>query len=55
MYKMFEEKRMIIGSKQFNKMKAQQYGKWYLQPADFNKKVKKISKKVEELNKTIDL
>lgn len=42
-------------AKDVYKMKVQSYGKWYLKPDDFNKKVIKINKKIDSLNKAIGL
>lgn len=51
----FEEKKRIINSREVNRLKEANYGKWYLKPDDFNKKVVKLTKKIGNLNKALGL
>lgn len=51
----FDGKQRIISSREINRMKVQSYGKWYLKPDDFNKKVGKLSKKLDGLNKALGI
>eukprot|EP00347_Sterkiella_histriomuscorum_P011797 403371062 len=47
----FEEKKTILTNKEVNRLKEQNYGKWYLKPDDFNVKINKLNKKFENLNR----
>lgn len=51
----FEQKRKILNSREVNRLKEQNYGKWYLRPNDFNKKIVKLNKKFESLNRALGL
>lgn len=51
----FEDKKRIVSEKEINRMKEHSYGKWYLKPNDFNKKVNKLNKKINSLNKAFGI
>jgi hypothetical protein len=48
-----EAKEELIPEKEVNRLKVQNYGKWYLDPSDYNKKVHKIDSNVKRLNAAI--
>lgn len=41
-----EQKR--FGDKEMRRLKKENYGKWFLQPKDFNYKVKKLNRTLEK-------
>jgi hypothetical protein len=38
------DKERIVTSKQMNRLKVENYGKWFIKPEEFNKKVIKLNK-----------
>ncbi|CDW72453.1 UNKNOWN [Stylonychia lemnae] len=51
----FQDKMRIISSREINRLKEQNYGKWYINPNDFNKKIVKLNKKFQNLNKALGI
>ena len=48
-----ERQKRLITSRDANRMKIRNYGKWYLKPDEFNLKVSKINKNLERLNQAL--
>ena len=49
----FEDKKRLISSREMNRIKEHSYGKWYLRPEEFNKKVVKLNSQFTRLKKTL--
>lgn len=48
-----EGQKRLITSRDANRMKIRNYGKWYLKPDEYNLKVSKINKNLERLNQAL--
>jgi len=47
------ERKKLIGSRELNRIKVNHYGKWYLRPNDFSRKVENIKGKLTDLKEAV--
>lgn len=49
----FEGKKRLVTSREANRMKVANYGKWYLKPSLFEMKVQRINRDLRKMNQAL--